>query len=182
MTKYRRHWTEFFLMLCVAATLPPAAIAWAQPKMEIRSAAFAPGAPIPTKYTCSGENISPALSFSGLPQSARSLALIVDDPDAPGGTFSHWVVYNLPPQTTHLDEAVKKGTAIPGGGSQGRNDFGGDGYGGPCPPPGRPHHYRFRLFALNSQIAPQPATGPGVEQAMDGHILASAEVVGTFGR
>ena len=169
-------------MLCVAAAMPLAATVWAQPKMEIRSAAFAPGAPIPTKYTCSGENISPALSFSGLPQAARSLALIVDDPDAPSGTFVHWVVYNLPLQTTHLDEAVKKGTAITGGGSQGRNDFGRDGYGGPCPPPGAPHHYRFRLFALNSQLAPQPATGQGVEQAIEGHVLASAEVVGTFGR
>jgi Raf kinase inhibitor-like YbhB/YbcL family protein len=182
MTRYGRYGGEFRLTLCIGAALLLAVRAWAQPKMEIRTGAFASGAPIPSKYTCSGDDVSPALSISGVPQSAKALALIVDDPDAPSGTFVHWVVYNLPPRTTHLDEAVNKGTAMPGGGSQGRNDFGRDGYGGPCPPPGSPHHYRFRLFALNSQIAPQSATGQAVEQAMGGHVIATAAMIGTFQR
>jgi Raf kinase inhibitor-like YbhB/YbcL family protein len=155
---------------------------WPQSKMEIRTDAFTPGGPIPAKYTCSGANVSPALAISGVPQPAKALALIVDDPDAPSGTFVHWVVYNLPPQTTHIDEDVAKGNTMPGGGMQGRNDFGGDGYGGPCPPPGKPHHYRFRLFALNGPLQPPSASGPEVERAMQGHILASAVVVGTFQR
>jgi hypothetical protein len=150
--------------------------------MEIRTDAFAPGTSIPDKYTCSGENISPPLAISGVPQSAKALVLIVDDPDAPAGTFVHWVVYNMPPQTKGIDAGVKPGNTMPGGGMQGRNDFGGVGYGGPCPPPGSSHHYRFRLFALNGEITPQATTGPGVEQAMQGHILTSTEMVGTFGR
>lgn len=151
--------------------------------MEIRTDAFAPGASIPEKYTCSGENISPPLAISGVPQSAKALVLVVDDPDAPAGTFVHWVVYNMPPRTDRIDAGVKPAQTMPGGGMQGRNDFGRAGYGGPCPPPGSPHHYRFRLFALSSQITPpQSATGPDVEQAMQGHILASTEMVGTFGR
>jgi Raf kinase inhibitor-like YbhB/YbcL family protein len=170
------------LLVCIAASLMLPAAGWPQSKLEIRTGAFTAGDAIPAKYTCSGEDISPALSWSGAPQGTKSLALIVDDPDAPSGTFVHWVVYNLPSETTHLDEAVTKGTSMPGGGAQGRNDFGGDGYGGPCPPPGTPHHYRFRLFALNSQISPQSARGSEVEQAMKGHILASAELNGTFAR
>jgi Raf kinase inhibitor-like YbhB/YbcL family protein len=165
-----------------AAAILIAANAWPQSKMEIRTDAFAPGTSIPDKYTCSGENISPPLAISGVPQSAKALVLIVDDPDAPAGTFVHWVVYNMPPQTKGIDAGVKPGNTMPGGGMQGRNDFRGVGYGGPCPPPGSSHHYRFRLFALNGEITPQATTGPGVEQAMQGHILTSTEMVGTFGR
>jgi Raf kinase inhibitor-like YbhB/YbcL family protein len=170
------------VLLFVGAALILPARAWPQSRMEIRTDAFATGGPIPVKYTCSGANVSPALAIGGAPQSAKALVLIVDDPDAPAGTFVHWVVYDMPPQTTHIDEAVAKGTTMPGGGTQGRNDFGGDGYGGPCPPPGKPHHYRFRLFALDGQIRPQSPTGTEVEQAMQGHILASAVVVGTYQR
>ncbi len=170
------------LLVWIAASLILPATGWSQSGMEIRTSAFTPGDAIPLKYTCSGENISPEVSWTGAPPGTKSFALIVDDPDAPGGTFVHWAVYNLPPRTTHLDQAVTKGTLIPGGGAQGRNDFGGDGYGGPCPPPGAPHHYRFRLFALDSQISPQSSKGPGVEQAMKGHILASGELTGTFER
>jgi Raf kinase inhibitor-like YbhB/YbcL family protein len=107
---------------------------------------------------------------------------VVEDPDAPLGTFVHWVAYNIPPRTTRIDAGAQRGSAMPGGGVQGRNDFGQTGYGGPCPPPGSPHHYHFRLFALNSPIAPGSATGRGVRRAMQGHILASAEMVGTFER
>ena len=170
------------LILCTIAMAPLGTIVQAQTKLEVSSTAFAPGAAIPARYTCSGEDLSPPLSFSGVPPSARSLALIVDDPDAPGGRFFHWVVYNLTPTTTHLDRAVSNAAVTSSSGAQGRNDFGRDGYGGPCPPPGKPHHYRFRLYALNNRIAPQAATGTGVEQAMEEHIIGSAELVGTYGR
>jgi Raf kinase inhibitor-like YbhB/YbcL family protein len=165
-----------------AAAILIAPNGWAQSKMEIGTTAFTPGGSIPPKYTCSGEDTSPPLSIRGVPGSAKTLALIVDDPDAPSGTFVHWVVYNLPPGTTRIDAGVKASKTMPGGGAQGRNDFGRTGYGGPCPPPGSPHHYRFRLFALNSQITPSSDTGPEVEQAIQGHVVTSAEMVGTFGR
>lgn len=165
-----------------AAIMFFAASTWAQSKMEIRTDAFAPGATIPDKYTCNGENLSPALAISGVPPSAKALALVVDDPDAPAGTFVHWVVYNTPAQTGRIDAGVQPGESMPGGGVQGRNGFGNLGYGGPCPPPGSLHHYHFRLFALNSQIVPLSATGADVEQAMQGHVVASAEMVGTFER
>jgi Raf kinase inhibitor-like YbhB/YbcL family protein len=181
MRKIAKHGFKPLLTFAVIVILI-AANAWPQSKMEIRTDAFAPGATIPDKYTCSGENASPPLAISGVPSSAKALVLVVDDPDAPAGTFVHWVVYNLPPQITKIDAGVQSGDAIPGGGVQGRNSFGNLGYGGPCPPPGSPHHYRFRLFALNSQITPQSATGPEVEQAMQGHVVASAETVGMFGR
>lgn len=171
-----------FLLICLAASSILSSVSWCQSRMEIHTGAFTSGDAIPSKYTCSGEDISPALSWSGVPEGTKSLALIVDDPDAPSGTFVHWVIYNLPPQTTHLDEAVPKATSIPGGGTQGRNDFGRYGYGGPCPPPGAPHHYHFRLFALNSQISPGGPSGPQVERAMQGHILARAGLTATFGR
>ena len=171
-----------FLLVWIAAALILPATSWSQSKMQIHSSAFTAGDPIPPKYTCSGQNVSPPLSWSGVPQGAKSLVLIVDDPDAPSGAFVHWVVYNLPPETTHLDEAVTNSTSIPGGGAQGRNDFGGDGYGGPCPPPGKPHHYRFLLYALNSRISPTPANGPAVEQAIKGHVFAFTDLIGIFGR
>ncbi len=170
------------LLVSAAAMALGAANVWGQSKMEIHTDAFAAGAPIPDKYTCTGENVSPGLAISGVPSAAKSLALVVDDPDAPMGTFVHWVAYNIPPHTTRIDAGVRQGSAMPGGGVQGRNDFGQTGYGGPCPPPGSPHHYHFRLFALNGPIAPQSATGRGLERAMQGHILASAEMVGTFER
>ncbi len=181
MAKIAKSGWRVLLTLAVAVALA-AANASAQSKMEIRTGAFAPGSSIPGKYTCSGENLSPPLAISGVPASAKSLALIVEDPDAPSGTFVHWVVYNLPPATTQIDAGVKQDAAMPGGGVQGRNDFGRLGYGGPCPPPGSPHHYHFRLFALNSQLMPQSATGPGVEEAMQNHIVTSTEIVGTFQR
>lgn len=171
-----------FLPVWVAASLIFPATSWSLSKMEIHSDAFTPGNPIPARYTCSGENISPPLSWTGVPHGAKSLALVVDDPDAPSGTFVHWVVYNLPPETTHLDAGVPKSTSVPSGGMQGRNSFGSDGYGGPCPPPGKPHHYRFLLFALNSRISPASTTGPAVEQAMKGHVFGFTDLIGTYGR
>ena len=144
--------------------------------------AFPKGGEIPVKYTCSGDDVSPALSWSGAPQDAKSFALIVDDPDAPSGTFTHWVVYDLPATARQLSENVSKSEDVSGG-RQGRNDFRRVGYGGPCPPPGKPHRYFFRLYALNAALnLPAGASRQNVEAAMRGHVLAQAELMGKFAR
>ena len=151
--------------------------------MKMHSPEFSDGANIPTRFTCEGENVSPRLEWSGVPAAAQSLALVVSDPDAPGGTFIHWVLYNLPPQTTGLPEGMPATERLSGGGSQGRNDFGRIGYGGPCPPPGKPHRYIFTLYALD--LAPD--LPPGLNAArltslMRGHILAQASLTGLYQR
>jgi Raf kinase inhibitor-like YbhB/YbcL family protein len=121
---------------------------------------------------------------SELPPTARSWALIVDDPDAPGGTFVHWVVFNLPPTQRSLGAAVPRDQPqLADGAQQGRNDFGKVGYGGPCPPPGKPHHYRFRAFALDGKVQlPARASAGDLERAIKGHVLAEGTLVGTYGR
>ncbi len=145
--------------------------------MKIESRAFMPGGTIPARYTCDGPDVSPPLRITGVPPGAKSLALIVDDPDAPGGTWVHWVVWNIAPDTA----AVGEGRA-PGGAEQGTNDFGKRGYGGPCPPSGV-HRYFFRLYALDARLEPGgKATGADLERAMKGHVLGQAELVGRYGR
>ena len=149
----------------------------------VSTTAFQPGGDIPTKYTCTGPDVSPALSWNDPPAGTQSFALIADDPDAPVRTWVHWVAYDLPASSRQLPEGVPKTAAIPGGGVQGLNDFGKTGYGGPCPPPGKPHRYYFKLYALDSKLNLKPgATKKAVEQAMQGHILAQAEVMGRFKR
>ncbi len=149
----------------------------------VKTTAFQPSGEIPKKYTCAGEDVSPALSWNGTPEGTKSFALIADDPDAPVGTWVHWVVYDLPANTRQLPEAVPKTDAIPGGGRQGQNDFKKTGYGGPCPPPGKPHRYFFKLYALDTELALKPgATKKAVEQAIKGHILGQTEVMGKFAR
>jgi Raf kinase inhibitor-like YbhB/YbcL family protein len=152
--------------------------------MGLTSSAFAQGASIPKRYTCEGEDQSPPLAWSGLPAAARSLALIVDDPDAPDPaaprmTWVHWVLYNLPPETTHLDAGIAP-SALPSGTLQGRNDWKRTGYGGPCPPIGR-HRYFHRLYALDVRLPDlkQP-TKDQLLTAMQGHVLTQAELVGTY--
>ncbi len=152
--------------------------------MGLTSSAFAQGASIPKRYTCEGEDQSPPLAWCGLPAAARSLALIVDDPDAPDPaaprmTWVHWVLYNLPPETTHLDAGIAP-SALPSGTLQGRNDWKRTGYGGPCPPIGR-HRYFHRLYALDARLPDlkQP-TKDQLLTAMQGHVLAQAELVGTY--
>lgn len=152
----------------------------ADPTLAVSSSAFASNGPIPRKYSCQGDNVSPPLAWTGVPAQARSLALIMDDPDAPRGRWVHWVVYNLPAKTTQLTEDTKKEPIVVGGGQQGRNSFGKYGYGGPCPPPGTTHHYHFKLYALDNSIGFNSAQAPALEQAMKGHILAQAELVGTY--
>jgi len=150
---------------------------------NISSTAFQPGGDIPRKYTCEGPDVSPALSWTDPPAGTQSFTLIGDDPDAPVGTWVHWVAYDVPASARQFAEGVPKTDAIPGGGVQGLNDFGKTGYGGPCPPPGKPHRYYFKLYALDSKLNLKPgATKKAVEQAMQGHILAQAEVMGRFKR
>jgi Raf kinase inhibitor-like YbhB/YbcL family protein len=155
----------------------------AQSHLTLASAAFIGGGKIPADYACTGANRSPGLEWSGAPATAKSFALIVEDPDAPGGTFIHWVAYNLPAHTKSLSEGIAKTAKIADGGAQGMNSFGHIGYDGPCPPPGNVHHYHFRLLALDSQLdAGSAADAAAVEAAASGHITASAELIGTFSR
>jgi len=150
---------------------------------SVSSASFRSGGEIPTKFTCDGNDISPALAWTGPPAGTQSFALIVDDPDAPAGTFTHWVLYDLPAQTTALGEGVSKVDEVPTGGRQGRNGFRKIGYGGPCPPPGKPHHYFFKLYALDRMLNLQPGSSKEeIARAMESHILATAELIGTYRR
>lgn len=151
--------------------------------MDIESASFEHGQTIPRKHTCDGPDLSPPLEWSGVPTGTQSLALVADDPDAPMGTWVHWVIYDLPGETRALPEGIPTTETLPRGGVQGRNDFGRVGYGGPCPPPGRPHRYFFKLYALNARVnLPPGATEQDIQKAMEGHILAEAELMGTYGR
>ena len=148
----------------------------------VESPAFAEGAQIPRRYTCDGEDISPPLSWSGVPEGTKSLALICDDPDAPGKTWVHWVLFNLPPRTTELPEGVPARAAISGGGAQGINDFRKIGYGGPCPPSGT-HRYVFKLYALDAEIAlATGATRADLDRAMKGRVLAEGALTGKYSR
>jgi hypothetical protein len=151
--------------------------------LQITSTAFSPGETVPKKFTCDGPDVSPGLSWSDPPAGTQSLALIADDPDAPVGTWVHWVLYDLPPGVRSLDEGVPKQDQLPSGARQGRNDFGKIGYGGPCPPPGKPHRYFFKLYALDAKLnLKSGATKADLERAMKGHILAQGELIGRYGR
>jgi Raf kinase inhibitor-like YbhB/YbcL family protein len=151
--------------------------------MNLTSTSFNDGSLIPAKFTCSGAGISPQLAWSAPPAKTASLALIVTDPDAPRGTWVHWVLYNLPAGTRALPEGLPALSQLPDGALQGRNDFGEIGYGGPCPPPGAPHHSIFTLYALDAKLnLPVGEKRAQVEAAMKGHILASGRLVGMFQR
>lgn len=150
---------------------------------ELKSPAFAPNADIPKPYTCDGPDRSPPLRWTEPPKGTKSLALIMDDPDAPVGVFVHWVLYNLPAETRELPEELPKERTLPNGARQGRNDFGRIGYGGPCPPRGPAHRYVFKLYALDTALAFGPgATKADLLKAMEDHILAQAELIGCYRR
>lgn len=150
---------------------------------SINSTAFSEGERIPDRYTCEGEDISPPLSWSNLPEGVHSLALISDDPDAPVGTWDHWVIYNIPADSNGLTEAVPPNESLADDAKQGLNSWGRTGYGGPCPPPGSPHRYFFKLYALDTILAlPADEDKSSVENAMRGHILAEAQLMGTYSR
>ena len=153
------------------------------PSLEVTSPAFAEGAEIPERFTCDGEDASPPLRWSGGPDRTRSYALIVDDPDAPGGAFVHWVVYDISSDATGLPEGISSTETIATGGSQGVNGFGRVGYGGPCPPRGGPHRYFFMLFALDGELDLQAgATRSDLLRAMNGHVVGQGSLMGTYQR
>ncbi|MFP4010051.1 MAG: YbhB/YbcL family Raf kinase inhibitor-like protein [Spirulinaceae cyanobacterium] len=151
--------------------------------MELTSKTFTANGFIPAPYTCDGNDTSPSLLWDNLPTEARSLALIVDDPDAPNYTFVHWVVYDIPTQIRQLPEGISTpGEMLSGGGTQGINDFGNLGYGGPCPPNGT-HRYFFKLYALDRVLGlDSGATKAQLQAAMSGHVLEATELVGRYGR
>lgn len=146
-------------------------------KMEIKSPSFAAGGNIPARFSCRGDDANPPLVFENVPAGTKSLALIVDDPDAPGGTWVHWVMWNIQPDTGRIET-----DSAPRGAVQGVNSWGRTGYGGPCPPSGT-HHYHFKLYALDTKLPLGPSSGkPELVAAMQGHILAHSEVIGLFSK
>ena len=151
--------------------------------MKLTSTAFTDGSAIPRQFTCDGTDLSPALAWSDAPQSAKSFSLIADDPDAPVGTWVHWVLYDVPPELKQLTEGVPKDEQLANGARQGRNDFRRIGYGGPCPPPGAAHRYFFKLYALDAKLNLKAgASKADLEKAMSGHILAQASLMGRYKR
>ena len=153
-----------------------ASFAAGEAKMKITSSAFQEGGNIPSKFTCDGGDRSPPLQIAEIPSSAKSLALIVDDPDAPSGLFTHWIVWNISPQTNEIAEG-----SAPNG-VQGTSDFGKSGYGGPCPPPGT-HRYYFRIFALDRELnLPSGTKRNQLDAAIKGHVVAQAELMGRYSR
>lgn len=152
-------------------------------KIELSSTAFGQEANIPKEHTGDGKDISPPLRWSDPPQETRSFALICDDPDAPRGTWVHWVLFNLPVDQRELKEGVPPQEVIADGAKQGKNDFGKIGYGGPAPPAGKPHRYYFKLYALNTPLdLAAGATKDQVLAAMKDHILAEGQLMGRYGR
>ena len=152
------------------------AIAAGEARIKITSSAFQEGGNIPSKFTCDVSDTSPPLRIAGIPSNAKTLVLIADDPDAPGGLFTHWLVWNIPPQTILIAEgSAPKGV-------QGANDFGKSGYRGPCPPPGT-HRYSFKIFALDRELELRSgAKRSEVDAAMKGHVIAQGELIGRYAR
>jgi len=149
-------------------------------EIKLTSAALKDGQSIPAPYTCDGVNISPPLEWSGLPKTTKTVAVVVDDPDAPSGTWVHWVLYNLPADNIGLVENVPASENLKAGGFQGKNDFGKIGYGGPCPPSGT-HRYFFKIYALDSELPLKAgATKAELMKAMEGHIVLEGQLMGTY--
>lgn len=155
-------------------------LAGAVSAFELTSSAFKNGSEIPREYTCQGKDVSPALSWSGVPAKTRSFALICEDPDAPLGTWVHWVYYDIPATVSSLPAAIPKKARPAPGGTQGTSSFNDVGYGGPCPPWGT-HRYFFRMYALDTVLGLEPGIKKkDLLKAMEGHVLATAELMGTY--
>jgi Raf kinase inhibitor-like YbhB/YbcL family protein len=181
-------------VFCLVVALPAGCGSGEQPPPEggmegemalsISSTAFLEEDSIPSKYTCEGQDISPPLAWGEPPEGTQSFALIVDDPDAPGGMFTHWVIFNVPSDYRELPEAVPTQDRLSSGALQGKNDFGRIGYGGPCPPPGHPHRYRFTLYALDQSLDLKAGISKKrqVLNAMQGRILAQGQLTGIYER
>lgn len=149
----------------------------------LTSSAFEAEGTIPDKYTCEGDDVSPPLSWRGAPDDAEALALVCEDPDAPSGTYTHWLLYNIPTTRYDLPGGIPPQATVEWGGAQGRNDFGDAGYGGPCPPRGETHRYHFRLYALDEALDLSPGlTRDQFFSAIEGHILDRADLMGRYGR
>jgi hypothetical protein len=167
MSAFTAKITSYLFAFAFAAT--------ASAQIKVGSPAFQSGGMIPARFTCKGANENPPLKIQGTPQAAKSLVLIVDDPDAPGGLFTHWLAWNIDPGTTQLREKT-----VPAGTVEGTNDFGARGYGGPCPPSGT-HRYYFRVFALDQKLDLKPgAKRAAVERACKNHVLAQGELMARF--
>ena len=149
---------------------------------QLSSPAFKSGDAIPAKYTCDGLNISPPLQWEDVPQNTQSIAIVVDDPDAPSGLWTHWILYNLAPSMRSLQERVSKDFKLPDGSMQAENDYGKPGYGGPCPPSGT-HHYIFHAYALDKKLTlPEAAKRKAFDRAIEGHVLAKSELTAAYKR
>jgi Raf kinase inhibitor-like YbhB/YbcL family protein len=171
------------LILAGAAGYSARELGGAVMSLELKSPDFTAGGNIPKQFTCDGADISPALEWDAPPAGAHSFALIADDPDAPVGTWVHWVIFDMPAKLHSLPQNFPKKEQAADGSRQGRNDFKKIGYGGPCPPPGKPHRYFFKLYALDTKLNLKPgATKQEVERAMQGHILAQSEYIGRYSR
>jgi Raf kinase inhibitor-like YbhB/YbcL family protein len=182
--------TSAFLLMALAGcstgprpvpASPPAASSPDQKtEIKVTSVAFQQGQPIPRAYSCSGVNVSPPLEWTGVPKAAKTIAIVVDDPDAPGGPWVHWLLYNVPADNIGFVENVPMSETLKAGGFQGKNDFGKIGYGGPCPPSGT-HRYFFKLYAVDAELPlTAGATRADLEKALAGHVLAQGELMGTF--
>jgi Raf kinase inhibitor-like YbhB/YbcL family protein len=151
-------------------------------EIKLTSTAFKEGEAIPRGYTCDGANVSPPLEWAGVPKSAKSISIVADDPDAPGGTWAHWLIYNLPADNIGLVENLPATEKIAAGGFQGTNDFKKIGYGGPCPPSGT-HHYVFRIYAIDSELPLRAGmTKAELLKAMEGYIVMQGQLMGTYRR
>jgi Raf kinase inhibitor-like YbhB/YbcL family protein len=176
---------SFLLLTCfliaAACSTQPAQKETAPATLDLTSADFAAGASIPKVFTCDGGDASPALAWKAPPAGTQSFVLIADDPDAPVGTWVHWVIFNMPAAMRSLPQNFAKDGQSADGTRQGKNDFDKIGYGGPCPPPGKVHRYFFKLYALDTKLNLDPgATKKDVELAMQGHILARGETMGRY--
>ena len=171
------------LLLILVFALAALAASSSGVKMSLSSTDFKEGDPIPKAFTCEGDNLSPALEWGGCPAGVRSFALICDDPDAPMGTWIHWVMFNIPGEARRLDKGVAKKAMLPDGSAQGVNSWPKTGYDGPCPPPGKPHRYFFKLYALDAVLSLKESAGKEeLLAAMKGHIIGEASLMGTYRR
>jgi Raf kinase inhibitor-like YbhB/YbcL family protein len=178
-----QHFLMIFAWLLASACSSGAAESKAAPEFGLKSPAFQAGGLIPRQYTCDGSDGSPPLAWQSAPAQTRALALIADDPDAPGGTWVHWLIYDLPATANQLAPSVAKSDTLMSGARQGVNDFGRIGYNGPCPPRGPGHRYHFKLYALNAPTGLQPrASKAQLLEAIRNHILGQAELIGRYQR
>ena len=172
------------LPILVILWQPPSVTAQGQVRspLPVRSSDFSDGGSIPRRFTCDGGGVSPGLQWPVAPAGTKTIAIVVDDPDAPAD-FTHWLAYNIPPDVNELAEGASAQAAMPRGSAEGTNDFGRHGYGGPCPPAGKPHHYVFRIYALDIRLDLPPAAARiELDSASKGHIFAEGQIVGVYRR